>query len=80
MNLLTIIIIIVIIIISSFYSSVEHSAQVRVRHKVLFAVKAFTSALHFFSGFDSLSTVRYPFLYQQVVLSDPTGISSLWCL
>jgi hypothetical protein len=38
------------IIISSFYSSVEHRARVKVRHLFLFAAKAFTSAQLFFSG------------------------------
>jgi hypothetical protein len=60
-----------IIIIISFYSLVEHRARVKIRHLVLFAAKAFTSAQLFFSGFNS---------YQKVVSSDPSGFSSLWFL
>jgi hypothetical protein len=38
----------IIIIIISFYSFVEHRARVKIRHLVLFAAKAFTSAQLFF--------------------------------
>jgi hypothetical protein len=55
-----------VIIIISFYSLVEHRAQVKIRHQVLFAAKAFTSAQLFFSGFNSSSTVC-----RHVVLGHP---------
>jgi hypothetical protein len=55
-----------IIIIICFYSSVEHRARVKVRHLVLFAAKAFTSAQLFFCGFNSFSTV-----HRHVVLGHP---------
>jgi hypothetical protein len=64
------------IIISLFYSSVEHRVQVKVRHLVLFAAKAFTSVQLHFSGFNSLSTVRRHVVLRPPLFLVPCGFHS----
>jgi hypothetical protein len=64
------------IIISSFYSSVEHMARVKVHHLFLFTVKAFTSAQVFFSGFNSFSTVCHHVVLGFPLSLIPCGIHS----
>jgi hypothetical protein len=65
-----------IIIIISFYSLVEHRARVKIRHLVLFAAKAFSSAQLFFSGFNSLNTVRRHVVLDRPLFLDPCGFRS----
>jgi hypothetical protein len=74
--IITAILIIIVIIISSFYSSVEHRARVKIHHLVLFAAKAFTSAQLFFSGFNSFSTVRRHLVLGRPLFLVPCGFHS----
>jgi hypothetical protein len=68
------------IIIRSFYSSVEHRAEVRVSHLVLFAANTFASAQLFFFGFNLFSTVSRRVVLGCPLFLVPCGLHSIAAL